>query len=972
MTSFHLCLPKTSFAMRGNLPQQEPLWLDFWSTHSIDEKRRIQNQKNPLFVLQDGPPYANGPIHMGHALNKVLKDVVQRQEFFRGHDVSFVPGWDCHGLPIENHVEKELLKEKKTRKDLTTEDFRHRCRQSAHHWIQEQKKGFQRLGVSAPWNTPYATMDFSFEAGVVDRLFQMVKKGYIYQGFRPVLWSAAEQTALAEAEVEYQDVVSPSLYVRFPVVKSSLEALQGASVVIWTTTPWSLPGNQGVAYGEDIVYGLYEVMEVQENTLGRPGEKILVAKDLAPEVFKEAGIMTATLIQDYHGRDLWGTMVAHPLWVEGFPKEVPLIPSEFVTTSAGTGLVHTAPAHGMEDFIVAQRHGLPLYNPLSSQGIFLSDVPLVGGMFMDKVFKDVLKSALTNHGALLAQRDYSHSYPHSWRSKKPLFYFLAKQWFLALDGPLNLRQRALNVLPSVKWHPNNAYRRMEATLKSRPDWCISRQRLWGIPLAFFVNNEGDILQDDTLFQNIVERIGREGCDFWFNGGAAELLLPQYSPDVWRPVQDIVDVWVESGLVSSLILDPAFNPSGEKNHSGENSRTQWPADLYIEGSDQHRAWFQSSLTLSMAIHDAPPYKEVLTHGFILDEKGQKMSKSLGNVLDPMDIINKKGADILRLWVVYSDYQKDMLVGNTILSRVEDLYRRFRNTLRYLLGSLDNWHPQKRREVSGLLEKWILHRLYTLEQSLNHFYSHYDFRSMIHHLHSFCNEDLSAFYFHSLKDTLYCDNPSEAHGEEIRRVLYEVFIFLTHWLGSFLPFTTEEAWQCLKKDILQDSLEGLGYEFSLEPWCLHLNEAPKAKKNWEDPQTENLVAQWMIFKNAVCALREKKREDIPDLLQAHVKVYFSSEKTPLVSGNFSIFHHEKAKDLAEAICGLSTITLVEMAPEEIKNIAEFHDDVHNFGLTLEKNSGEKCQRCWKVKEDVAMWRDALLCGRCVHVEEFMEKP
>lgn len=961
-------LPQTSFPMKGNLREQEPSWLQWWHHIDLYGQWRVQGKTKELFVLHDGPPYANGPIHLGHSLNKILKDFVNRWQHSKGRDVSFIPGWDCHGLPIETQIEKELLKEKKKRDDISVRQFRQNCRTFAQKWIDIQKEGFQRLGIVGDWKAPYTTMDYAFESSIVKQFFQLLANGYVYRGVRPVLWSAQEQTALAEAEVEYQDIVSQAIHVRFAIHYSPLAVLKDAFAVIWTTTPWSLPGNRAIAYASDAYYGVYAITGILPSSHGRVGEKLLVACDLWLTFCQEVGITGYTLLETIQGHQLELTQARHPWAGMGFDWEVPFIPSEYVTTDTGTGLVHTAPCHGLEDFTVGNRYQLDATSPLSKEGIFEDNIPVLAGIFMGKAYP-LIKDLLLKTGTLLHESDYAHSYPHSWRSKKPLFYRTTPQWFIALDGTLQLRERALKALDTVTWHPKSAKTRMTTMLAKRPDWCISRQRVWGVPIATFIHGQtGEVLVDKKIFQRIAERIAQEGADFWFTDHAYDVLLPDYKKEDWIKNEDIIDVWFESGITHQAVLKEGIP-------KGAIGRTQWPASAYLEGSDQHRAWFQSSLAIGVALHDKAPYKSVITHGFLLDEKGRKMSKSLGNVTDPLQIVHNKGADILRLWVAYEDYQHDVRMGPSILDRVQDIYRRFRNTLRYILGALQGMSPDQWEEpcTMGLLDRWVHHQIFMLEGHLADDLSRYDFRKMLERLHHFCAQDLSAFYFHACKDALYCDGPLSLRRRQIRTTFLHLSIFLSHWLAPFLCFTSEEVWHVLGQDIFgiqntKTSLDsdlthdnpsviqeknpwlGLLIEKKLwEPklfWSIHLNVCPEVPSRWCDLVGAAEIETYRLLRSHITASLESARAEkkMGDALQTWPIVHVSETLAsidPLV--------------LAE-ICTTSGITIVYEKPCK-KSISGEEDTIRVDVILAE---GNKCMRCWKILMEVK--QEKSLCVRC----------
>lgn len=961
MKNFSVFLPKTSFGMKGNLAQNEPSLLAWWESIDLYKLQRQSRKGAPLFILHDGPPYANGPIHLGHALNKALKDIVNRWQFMKGCDVAFIPGWDCHGLPIEAKIEEQYRARKDTtyRSPERAVEFRGACRDFAYHWVDVQKKGFQRLGVVADWEHPYLTMDFAFEAGILRSFFSMLNNGYIYRGLRPVWWSAAEGTALAEAEIEYHDVTSRAVYVRFPIKKTAIPELEGASVVIWTTTPWSLPGNRAIAYGTFLDYVVYEVQEVAPESLIKPGEKVMVAQSCLESFCHAVGITRGNLLLSVEGSALNGVIAAHPLVKEGYEFDVPLIPSEFTAQDTGTGFVHIAPAHGVEDFILGQRYQLDLHSPIGGDGCYLPDVPLVSGMEMYAACEPI-SQALDRYGALAGEHEHFHSYPHSWRSKKRLFCRTTYQWFISLDNENQLRQKALDAIEAVQWHPASAQNRIEAMVEGRPDWCISRQRIWGVPIAEFLNAYTDEpMKDPRVQQRIEERVAREGLDFWFTDDAWSVLDGLYDPKDWVKNQDIIDVWFESGVTHEVVLKDRIPAEALQP-------VHWPASLYLEGSDQHRGWFQSSLCTSVALQDGkPPFKSVLTHGFLLDDKGHKMSKSLGNVIDPQKLIEKEGADILRLWVAHEDYQKDLRAGPTIFERVKDLYRRFRNTLRYCLGSLEGFS-----ESEGLwsypshpFQQWIYHRLHAMNGIIQEKMEQYDLCAVVQSLHLFCAQDLSAFYFDINKDCLYCDDPLSQRRREVRTALLHTFWILNHWLAPILCFTTEEAWSCLGRDILGLDTQGslLSTDHALlnrlekegvwtpgTHWSIHLNSFPQIPDTWQNEERGKEMDLLKEVRSVVTSALEKARErkEIASSLQTAPVVYL----TPRYQG----IDVELLKEVL--LTSDVTVQWCESLPEGCEISSS------DIGVQVRLAAGEKCQRCWKVLPEVQ--ND--LCGRCAQVE------
>lgn len=934
--------------MKGNLPTQECQWLDWWKSIEMDKLQKHHRQGKKNFVLHDGPPYANGPIHLGHALNKILKDFVARLHFSQGYNVDFIPGWDCHGLPIEHQIEADLIKNGKKRQDISAPEFRTQCRNFAQHWINVQKESFKRLGVQASWDNSYQTMDFPFESRILHHFFRLFKKGYVYQGLRPVLWSPSEQTALAEAEVEYKDKISHALYVGFSIVSSSAD-LQGAQAVIWTTTPWSLPANRAVCYGQDIAYGLYEVEKTEPESHAKIGARYVLSQELWASFSKQIGI-EGKLLSTVSVDTLKESRAQHPLAAAGFDFDVPFIPSEFVNTQTGTGLVHTAPGHGLEDFIVGQRHHLEVASPIDARGYFLPEIPLVANMDMYKA-QSVIQEALVQGESLIGMHAYTHSYPHSWRSKKPLFYRATPQWFIALDAPHNVRDKALSALKHVQWFPSSGEKRMEATLRTRPDWCISRQRLWGVPIALFTHKKtGEPLCDETIFARIEARVAQEGCDFWFSDQGYDVLEGLYPREDWTKHDDIIDVWFESGVTHEVVLR-------------DRAPSLWPANLYLEGSDQHRAWFQSSLTLAVALEDRPPYHGVITHGFTLDEKDMKMSKSLGNVIDPEKIVKDKGADILRLWVAYEDYHKDVRLGPSILARVEEMYRRFRNTLRFCLMNLKGFSLKDSVEPENwsFREQWIFDQILAQDKAFVKDMETYDFRNALHRLHLFCSQDLSSFYFDSHKDTFYCEPRESLKRRSAQTALFHLFWALVHWLSPFLCFTTQEAWACFAKDnggfdplakldLENPFLKDLVARDLWRPtsyWAVHLNTMPQWPDFWENKKAACEMDRIRTIREAITSALEKARQT--------KQIANSLEAAPIV------FLEPQWHNCAH----LEELTALSMvSPIRIEKVDTLPADVHHLGtgvgVSIQLATGKKCERCWRILDEVQ--GIPALCCRC----------
>src|SRR6516165_7283418 len=772
-------LPKTDFPMRGDLPKREPVILARWEDMDLYRRLRETSHGREKFVLHDGPPYANADLHLGHALNKILKDVVNRSQQMLGRDAPYVPGWDCHGLPIEWIVEEKYRAAKKSKDSVPIDQFRRECREFATHWIEVQKQDFKRLGVVGDWANPYTTMAYSAEAQIVREIGKFLVNGGLYRGSKPVLWSVVEQTALAEAEVEYHDHRSTTVWVRFPIVGTGLPALVDAAALIWTTTPWTLPGNRAIAFSPALDYVAMRVDRTAGDSRARSGETLLVAASLTDEVAESGGIETYSVLDQFPGAALAGTVARHPLSGQGYDFDVPLLAASFVESDQGTGLVHIAPGHGADDFDLGQANGLPVPDTVGPDGVYLPGVPLFAGRTVYRPdgkpgnANEAVIAAVDAAGGLLARGTLVHSYPHSWRSKAPLIFRNTPQWFISMETH-GLRQKALAAIAETCWVPAQGRNRIEAMVESKPDWCVSRQRAWGVPITVFAHREtGEPLRDALVVERIAAAVEREGADVWFTADPAEFLGNAYDVAEWEKVTDIVEVWFDSGSTHAFVLE-------------QRPELRWPADIYLEGSDQHRGWFQSSLIEACGTRGRAPYNAVLTHGFVLDEEGRKMSKSLGNVIAPQQVMQQSGADILRLWVVGSDYSEDVRIGPEILKRHSDAYRRLRNTLRYLLGGLDGYSEAEVVAVEAMpeLARWVLHRLAELDELIRGSIVKYDFHEMFSALHSFCATDLSAFYFDIRKDRLYCDAPDDIRRRAVRTALDRCFDGLVRWLAPII--------------------------------------------------------------------------------------------------------------------------------------------------------------------------------------------
>jgi isoleucyl-tRNA synthetase len=927
-------LPKTDFPMRGGLPQLEPRLMARWQAMGLYRKLREASRGREKFVLHDGPPYANGDIHLGHALNKILKDVINRAQQMSGKDAPYVPGWDCHGLPIEWIVEEKYRAKGQSKDSVPIAQFRKECRDFATHWVAVQSAQFQRLGVVGDWDNPYLTMSYNAEAQIVREIGKFLLNGGLYKGAKPVLWSVVEQTALAEAEVEYHDHRSNTVWVRFPIAHSRVPALAGAAAVIWTTTPWTLPGNRAIAYSADLEYAVVRVDAASEKSRGREGERILVAVPLIDEVATRAGIAAHTVEARFPGSVLAGTVARHPLAGQGYDFEVPLLAADFVVADQGTGLVHIAPGHGADDWDLGQANGLPVPDTVGPDGIYLPPVPLFAGHAVYRPdgkpgdADPVVIAAVEAAGGLLARGTLVHSYPHSWRSKAPLIFRNTPQWFISMAAN-GLREKALAAIDETRWIPPQGRNRIHAMVAERPDWCVSRQRAWGVPIPVFVNKKtGEPLRDRAIVERVAQAVERAGADAWYTEDAALFLGNAYDPADWDKVTDIIEVWFDSGSSHAFVLE-------------QRPELQWPASLYLEGSDQHRGWFHSSLLESCGTRGRAPYEAVLTHGFILDETGRKQSKSLGNVVAPEDVIKQSGADILRLWVVASDYTEDLSLGPEILKHLGDAYRRLRNTLRYLLGALASFDGAKEPvSVQSMpeLERWVLHRMSEIDGIIHAAIEAYDFHRIFTELHNFCAVDLSAFYFDIRKDRLYCDAADDPLRRATRTVIDRAFDCLCRWLAPILCFTAEEAWLARHGDAPDRSV--------------HLERFSKEPGTWRNDSLHERWTQARAIRRVVTGALEVERGEkrIGASLQASVDIFVDAA-APLEGIDFA----ELCITSAAGIC-------VGDVPDGAFTLP----DVPGVAVVVTPAPGARCERCWRVLPEVGhVAGHDDLCRRCADV-------
>jgi len=953
-----LFLPQTEFPMRAGLPQREPEMLRRWNDIGLYEKLREEARGRAKFVLHDGPPYANGNIHIGTALNKILKDLVTKSQQMLGFDSNYVPGWDCHGLPIEWKVEEENYRKKGKQKpdfhdSAAMVAFRQECRAYATHWLDIQREEFKRLGVVGDWDHPYATMTYPAEAQIARELMKFAANGTLYRGSKPVMWSVVEKTALAEAEVEYEDYTSDMVWVKFPVTSPAHGALAKASVVIWTTTPWTLPGNRAISFSPKIAYGLYEVTDAPADNWAKTGDMLILADALAEEMFKQARVTAYKKVREVPTDTLDAVECAHPLKrfsSDGYQFVVPLLPGDHVTDDTGTGFVHTAPSHGREDFDVwtanareLEARGINTAIPytVDENGAFTDQAP---GFIGKRVINDkgekgdaneaVIK-ALIDAGMLLARGRLKHQYPHSWRSKKPVIFRNTPQWFIAMDKDIaaggktrsgdTLRARALQAISVTQWVPPSGQNRINGMIEARPDWVISRQRAWGVPIAVFVREKGDgsaeILQDEAVNKRIGDAFEKEGADAWYMEGARERFLGPLANENWKKVDDILDVWFDSGSTHAFVLEDAVHFPGL---AGIKRKVDGGADtvMYLEGSDQHRGWFHSSLLESCGTRGRAPYDVVLTHGFTQDEHGRKMSKSLGNTVEPQAVIKQSGADILRLWVAASDYTDDQRIGPEILKNTVETYRKLRNTIRWMLGTLHHFRPTDAVAHKDMpkLERLMLHELAEQARIVRQAYVEFDYKTVIAALSAFMNSELSAFYFDIRKDALYCDPPSSVARKAALTTIDILCDAILKWLAPILSFTCDEAWGMYRPG---------------DKASVHLTLFPDGFEQYRDDQ---LAAKWETIRDVrrvvTGALElERAAKHIGSSLEASPVIYVSDRK--VLATLFDV-------DLAE-VCITSSYEVQE--GEGPANAFRL-ENVPGVAVVVEKAQGIKCARSWKI--------------------------
>ena len=898
MSNSQINLPKTAFSMKANLPVREPEILEFWQRINLYRELRSSSKGKEKFVLHDGPPYANGNIHMGTALNKILKDIIVKFHQMDGKDSIYVPGWDCHGLPIEWKIEEQYKKNKRNKNEVPVVEFRKECRSFAEKWIEVHKSQFQRLGVIGDWENYYSTMSFEAEAQIVRELGKFLKEGSLYRGFKPVLWSTVEKTALADAEVEYQNHKSDTIYASFSVKSSQLKDLLGSEIIIWTTTPWTIPANKALAYNEALDYVLLELNDEGDFK----GKKIVIAEDLLESVINDCKIKEYKKIKTFRGKEFKNTICNHPFLDLGYNYDIPMLEARFVTTDQGTGIVHCAPSHGPDDFNLCLNNGIKAIETVDGDGKYTNHVNLFKGIHIFKANPIVIEK-LKEQKKLLSNGELVHSYPHSWRSKAPLVHRATPQWFISMESH-KLRDKALKAINETTFYPDKGKERLKSMIETRPDWCVSRQRVWGVPLPIFVSKKTkEILVDDEVNEIIASIYEKEGSDCWFSDDPQRFLGSKYKAEDYEKLSDIVEVWFDSGSTHSFVLE-------------KRDDLKWPASMYLEGSDQHRGWFHSSLLESCGTRGRAPFESILSHGFVVDGKGLKMSKSLGNVIAPEDILKKYGADILRIWVASSNYSEDLRIDYSILDQHAESYRKIRNTFRYLLGNLnDNFEVLDFEKVDlnklPELEQFMLHKLYVLDTNFKKYFKIYDFHNLYKELLNFCTVDLSAFYFDIRKDSLYCDPKNSKKRQSTILLLNIILNSLLKWFAPILSFTTEEIYRLLFKDNKS----------------IHLEKFLRYPKNFKN---EKLNLKWLelIKIRNVCNLSiEEKRAKkiIGSSLDASISIQLDKKKLEIIKDN----------DLAE-LCITSSAN-IELIKED------------KIIVNTKKAEGNKCPVCWKISSN-----------------------
>ena len=916
MSKENLYLPKTSFSMKANLPHKEPSIVEFWDKINLYKQLREQSKGKEKFILHDGPPYANGYIHMGTALNKILKDVVTRFHQMSGKDSNYVPGWDCHGLPIEWKIEEQYKKDKKNKDEVPISEFRKECREFANKWIDVQKKEFKRLGVVGDWENFYSTMSFDAEASIVRELGKFLLEGSLYKGFKPVLWSTVEKTALADAEVEYKDHTSNTIYVGFKVESSKIKILNDSQIIIWTTTPWTIPANRALAYNKNLDY---TVIEINDSSSNFNNQKIVVASKLLDTIIKGCELKKYKKIDSFKGEDFKETICSHPFKDLGYEYQVPMLDAQFVTLEQGTGIVHCAPSHGPDDFNLCLKHGIKSVDTIDDNGRYTKYIPKFEGIHVFKA-DEIIIEKLKECKKLLSNGKLTHSYPHSWRSKAPLVHRATPQWFISMESH-KLRNIALKAIDETKFYPRRGKIRIRSMIETRPDWCVSRQRVWGVPLPIFISKKtGEPLKDLEIIENIAKIYEKEGSDCWFSDNPQRFLGKKYNKEDFIKSNDIVEVWFDSGSTHTFVLE-------------KRKDLKWPASMYLEGSDQHRGWFHSSLLESCGTRKRAPYESVLSHGFVVDGKGLKMSKSTGNVISPNDILQKYGADILRVWASASDYAEDLRIDFNILDQHAESYRKIRNTFRFLLGNLQDKKTDldfTNLDISNWpeLEIYMLHQIYELDKKIKNYFKEYSFHKLYKELLQFCSQDLSAFYFDIRKDALYCEPVNSKIRKASIKFLNITLDILLRWFAPIISFTTEEIYKIIYNN----------------EKSIHLENFSTIPEKWLNKNLGNKWNQLKLVRQVCNVAIEVKRTN--------------KELGSSLEADLEIFLDKKYLDLVKNI-DLSEFCITSKAKAQIlngqKNLELFKlENIQGIGVLVKRAIGNKCPRCWKIFEES--------CNRC----------
>jgi len=920
MSKEDLNLPKTSFPMKANLPHKEPSIVEFWDKINLYKQLREQSKGKEKFILHDGPPYANGYIHMGTALNKILKDVVTRFHQMNGKDSNYVPGWDCHGLPIEWKIEEQYKKDKKNKDEVPISEFRKECREFANKWIDVQKKEFKRLGVIGDWENYYSTMSFDAEASIVRELGKFLLEGSLYKGFKPVLWSTVEKTALADAEVEYKDHTSNTIYVGFKVESSKIKILNDSQIIIWTTTPWTIPANRALAYNKNLDY---TVIEINDSSSNFNNQKIVVASKLLDTIIKGCELKKYKKIDSFKGEDFKETICSHPFKDLGYEYQVPMLDAQFVTLEQGTGIVHCAPSHGPDDFNLCLKHGIKSVDTIDDNGRYTKYIPKFEGIHVFKA-DEIIIEKLKECKKLLSNGKLTHSYPHSWRSKAPLVHRATPQWFISMESH-KLRNIALKAIDETKFYPRRGKIRIRSMIETRPDWCVSRQRVWGVPLPIFISKKtGEPLKDLEVIENIAKIYEKEGSDCWFSDNPQRFLGKKYNKEDFIKSNDIVEVWFDSGSTHTFVLE-------------KRKDLKWPASMYLEGSDQHRGWFHSSLLESCGTRKRAPYESVLSHGFVVDGKGLKMSKSTGNVISPNDILQKYGADILRVWASASDYTEDLRIDFNILDQHAESYRKIRNTFRFLLGNLQDKKTDldfTNLDISNWpeLEIYMLHQIYELDKKIKNYFKEYSFHKLYKELLQFCSQDLSAFYFDIRKDALYCEPVNSKIRKASIKFLNITLDILLRWFAPIISFTTEEIYKIIYNN----------------EKSIHLENFSTIPEKWLNKNLGNKWNQLKLVRQVCNVAIEVKRtnKELGSSLEADLEIFLDKKYLDLVKNIDLSEFCITSKAKAQILNGQKDLELFKL------------ENIQGIGVLVKKAVGNKCPRCWKIFEES--------CNRCKNVK------